>query len=860
MIRERLRRLLRQRRVEVWATIALSLLVCGVMALLHDRQDLQLRRAVQRLETLREARIELSKGFLAVSLAGSPDTPFRREEGLVLISQALDSYSRAARENGLGDGAQAEAFRRGVEDFEASLAGWNPATSPPERTIALRIAYHSLEVQAERLDADTRRALHFLAARLNDEYYAVLAVAAALLALLSAHVYFAGQARMRSEAERDAIAGRHAITLRSIGDAVIVTDRSGGVEFLNHAAEGLTGWSQAEALGRPLVEVFAISGEMDGAPLENPVARVLRDGVTVGLSNDTLLIARDGTRRPIADSAAPIRDDQGRIVGVVLVFRDQTAEKRYQKALLDSEVHYRTLADNGQALIWMSGLDRGCNYFNKPWLRFTGRSLEQELGFGWLEGLHPDDREHCLAAYAEAFERREPFSVEYRLRRADGAYRWIVDLGTPRFDSAGRFEGYLGQCLDITEAKQAETELAKAKLAAEAANRAKSEFLANMSHEIRTPLNGVLGMLQLLQQGADERERREYTGMAMDAGKRLLNLLNDILEFSRLEAGGEAPREDLCHLGAIFAEVGEILGFLARQKGLELAWELDSSVPGEILGDAARLRQVLFNLVGNAVKFTAKGSVRVTAWAGGAAERPRSRRLHLEVADTGIGIADAQAGLIFERFTQSDGSRTRRYEGAGLGLAIVRRIVTLLGGGICVDSRLGEGTTMHVELPLRLPDPAAAGAGPAAADAEPPAGAPAGRPLHVLVAEDDAINQLSLRAMLRQLGHTCVTAGDGRQAVEALRREAFDCVLMDIQMPELDGVAATRLIRAMSDPPGRAGVPIIALTAYALPGDREKFLAAGMDGYLSKPLQMEDLARTLDALPRAERDAAVRNG
>jgi two-component system CheB/CheR fusion protein len=824
------------------------------MAWLHIGQQRQLRLAVHRLETLRQARLDLSKGFLAVSLAGAPESPFQREQGLVFISQAIESYNDALLDNEPGSKERLEYFRKGIQKFQASLADWEPTFSPPERTTALRVAYHGLELQAEQLDTLTRRGLTRLSERLNSEYYVALACAALLLALLSTLVTLGARARARSELERIAMTGRHETTLRSIGDAVIVTDGEGRVELLNAAAEGLTGWTQAEAAGLPLGRVFSLVDEADGAPLESQLDRVLSQNEPVAVTENALLIARDGSSRPVAESAAPIRDEDGGVAGVVLVLRDQTAEKRYRKALLDSEVHYRTLADNGQALIWMGGLDRGCVYFNKPWLRFTGRTLEQELGRGWTEGLHPDDRERCEAAYAAAFDRQERFGLEYRLRNAAGEYRWIMDQGTPRYDSLGRFEGYIGHCLDITVTKQAEAELSSAKLAAEAANRAKSEFLANMSHEIRTPLNGVLGMLQLLQLDAGEKERVQYTAMALEAGQRLLDLLNDILDFSRLEAGGESLRQERYRLAEVLADVDNVLGFLARKKGLTLTWEVDASASCELLGDAARLRQVLFNLAGNAIKFTDSGSVRVSAWAGGDPASPRSRRLYLCIADTGIGISDDQVGMVFERFTQSDSSFTRRFEGAGLGLAIVRRIVQLMDGGICVASEPGGGTVIHVSMPLVLPQegmakaPEAQGAEGAPGLADLPEAAPHG--LHVLVAEDDAVNQLSLRAMLNNMGHSCVIVGDGLKAVEALRREAFDCVFMDIQMPELDGVAATALIRAMTDPPGRARVPIIALTAYAMPSDREKFLAAGMDDYLSKPLQLEELERALAEVAR----------
>ncbi len=252
---------------------------------------------------------------------------------------------------------------------------------------------------------------------------------------------------------------RLATTLDCIGDALITTDARGRITRMNPVAETLTGWREEESLGRPIAEVFVIRHAQTDEPVPIPVEEVLRDGRTVALANHTVLIARDGERHHIADTAAPIRAAAGDIDGVVLVFHDVTEQYRLRQALADSERHFRTLANNGLALIWTSGTDARCDWFNDPWLRFTGRTLEQELGDGWLEGVHPDDRAHVMQSYLEAFDRREPFSLEYRLRHVSGEYRWIIDHGSPRYDQTGAFMGYAGYCLDITQAKRAEAEV-----------------------------------------------------------------------------------------------------------------------------------------------------------------------------------------------------------------------------------------------------------------------------------------------------------------------------------------------------------------------------------------------------------------
>ncbi|MEP7340027.1 MAG: PAS domain S-box protein [Acidobacteriota bacterium] len=267
--------------------------------------------------------------------------------------------------------------------------------------------------------------------------------------------------RKAEESEEQSIAQteRFHTTLASIGDAVITTDIQGKVVFMNQVAESLTGWTPKEASGKPLSEVFRIVNEQTREKVESPLERVLREGKVVGLANHTILIAKDGTERPIDDSGAPIKTPTGEITGAVLVFRDITERRRGEERRREAEARFRMLADTAPVLIWMSGLDKHCDFFNQGWLDFTGRTMEQELGNGWTEGIHPDDFDHCLAVYTTSFDARREFEMEYRLRRFDGEYRWLVDRGIPRFDPDGSFAGYIGSCLDITERKDDELKI-----------------------------------------------------------------------------------------------------------------------------------------------------------------------------------------------------------------------------------------------------------------------------------------------------------------------------------------------------------------------------------------------------------------
>ena len=453
--------------------------------------------------------------------------------------------------------------------------------------------------------------------------------------------------------------------------------------------------------------------------------------------------------------------------------------------------------------------------------------------------VHPADRQRVQAAWDKHMQEGEPFGPEYRIARPDGKEVWVQASAKLFTDEAGRPRRLIGAASNITYRKTQERALVEAKNAAEAANLAKSAFLATMSHEIRTPLNGVLGMAQAMSHDALSDLQRSRLDVIRSSGESLLVVLNDVLDLSKIEAGkfdlvvSEFDLTDLTStICAGFTE-------LAARKAIGFGLTIEAGAEGLYRGDPARIRQMLYNLIGNAVKFTDAGEVGVIL-------RHEEDGIVIEVRDTGIGIKPEPLGKLFNRFEQADASTPRQYGGSGLGLAICRELAALMRGTIAAQSCFGEGSTFTLRLPLeRLAlSPPSRVAAPAA---------PAGNleTLRILVAEDNAVNQLVIRTLLAQAGVEPTVVANGEEAVQAWERQDWDIVLMDIQMPRMDGIAACRAIRAREETGGRRRTPIIALSANTMAHQLKDYVDAGMDAAVGKPIEIGNLFAVLDEVLKA---------
>jgi len=504
-------------------------------------------------------------------------------------------------------------------------------------------------------------------------------------------------------------------------------------------------------------------------------------------------------------------------------------------AMMDSQHALAEAQQIGQLGSWELNLMKNQLTWSAEMYKITGQPISEAPlpPDALIQITHPEDRLWVTDAYTSSLRPGGRYDIECRIiRQSDQQCRWVRACCEHVFDSQGRVVRSIGSIQDITRSKTLEAELRATALAAEDANKAKSAFLAMMSHEIRTPLSGVVGTSELLSDTPLGPGQIDYVQTIHSSAQALLEVVDDILDLSKLDAGKIELEPLPFSPRKVLTDIIRIMRAHALQQGIELILSVEDTVPDGVLGDPTRLRQVLLNLVRNAVKFTEIGQVTL-----GCAEAGQDT-LRFSVSDTGIGIGDEAREKLFQVFSQADVSIARRFGGTGLGLAICRHLVELMGGKIGVDSQVGQGSNFYFVLPL---PPIAL---PKSSEL------PALLPLDLLLAEDNPVNAKVLQALLARAGHSVTLVEHGQGAIEAAMVHQFDAILMDVRMPIVDGLTATRTIRALAGERGR--VPIIGVTANAFAEDRQECLAAGMNGYVSKPVSMAGLSAAIAAAIRPQ--------
>ena len=610
---------------------------------------------------------------------------------------------------------------------------------------------------------------------------------------------------------------------------------------VNESFERFTGYRRDEAIGRTSRELNIWSVETRTRFLE----AIGKKGRVRDLEVD--FRCKDGEHR-VGLVSAEVIEIKGEKCLLALV-KDITERKRTEDKLKESERLLNRAQEMGQIGSWSLDLMTNRLVWSDEIYRIFGLQQQEFAATyeAFLNAVHPEDRDAVNLAYVESMqEGRDGYEIEHRIVRKDtGELRYVHEKCEHGRDTSGRVIRSEGMVRDITEHKQVQAELHHAKEAAEAANTAKSRFLATMSHEIRTPMNGVIGMIELLQHTALSREQREYAESAKKSGIELIHLLNDILDLSKIEADKVELELSTFDLTQLISDTINLLSLHAREKAVKLTSSIDNEVPTTLKGDAGKLRQIIVNLVGNAIKFTPKGSVTLTIRKD--AEDEHSATLRFQVSDSGIGIAADKLEHIFESFTQVDSSTSRKFGGTGLGLAICKRLAQLMGGSIGVESIEGEGSIFWFTVMLEKQDKRAnASPPPSSAQSRSVGVREAGSEIRLLLAEDDPTTQSIVPKLLRNYGYLVDVAGNGREALLELENNDYALVLMDCMMPEINGYEATAVIRNPASAVRRHDIPVIALTGNAMKEDHDRCIAAGMNDHLSKPLILGDLLVKLE--------------
>ena len=635
----------------------------------------------------------------------------------------------------------------------------------------------------------------------------------------------------------------------------IATDAKGVIQIFNVGAERMLGYTAAEVMNKItpadisdpqelIARAKALSVELATPITQGFEALVFKASRGIEDIYELTYIRKDGSRFPAVVSVTALRDVQGFIIGYLLIGTDNTArklveeeQKKSDQRLRDQQFYTRSLIESNIDALMTTDPSGIITDVNKQMEALTGCTRDELIGAPFKSYF--TDPERAEAGIKRVLSEKSVTDYELTARARNGKQTVVSYNATTFYDRNRTLQGVFAAARDVTESKRVEMELKLAKAAAESASRTKSDFLASMSHEIRTPMNAIMGIADLLAKTALSPEQDKYVQIFRRAGDNLLNLINDILDLSKVEASQLELERTGFSLRDHLEIVMEMVAPRAQEKRLTLECEIATDVPTELVGDPTRLRQVLLNLLGNAVKFTLSGEVSLRVTRDADSSVPTA--LRFTVSDTGIGIPHEKLDQVFERFTQADTSTTRRFGGSGLGLTISKRLVELMGGRIWVKSEVEKGSVFAFAVPFEI---WVAANRPAAT----PVGSDIGAPLpalRILLAEDSPDNCTITMAYLEHTPYTVEVAETGAIALEKFTTRHFDLVLMDRQMPVMDGLTATRAIRAWERANDRPPTPIIALTASALKGDREMCLAAGCTAFLTKPIRQEVLLQAI---------------
>ena len=640
------------------------------------------------------------------------------------------------------------------------------------------------------------------------------------------------QNRIRAELakERDLTA----VVLQASSALVIVMNPEGRIIRSNRACEQVTGYSEAELKGKIFWDVF-ISPQEKAATrtrFETLVSKKAR------LAFENEWINKSGEGRQISFSNAVLLGDDGQVEYVVTTGIDITERHRTEQALLKSEAVFRSIWEASQHPTVLTDQIGTILKANRAFSTMVGRTVDAIEGSDIATLFWAEDEHAIRGHYAGQYASRGGGIFLDREFRFSNGRSGTFDVSFTMLDLPGQPLQLLSTYRDVTERKLAR-EVAER---AEALSAAKSEFLANMTHEIRTPLNGILGMTDLTLQTDLKPDQHEYIDLVRSSAEALLFLVNDVLDYSKYEAGKLALNRLDLSVRTLMAEVLKPLALRASLNNLRFEYVVSDNVPDHLIGDPHRLGQILMNLVSNAIKFTHAGKIAVSV----RQESIQASRVTLlfSVRDTGIGIPPEKHRVIFDPFTQADGSTTRKYGGTGLGLSIASGLAKMMDGRIWVESQPGQGATFYFTVTMNLTGEKAVHRSARLADV-PRQGDK--RSLRILLAEDNTVNQRLATHVLEREGHHVQVAGSGREAIAMLQREEFDLVLMDIQMPELNGLQATAHIRQMERISGKR-LPIVAMTAQTGDSDRQRCLKAGMDAYVSKPIRVSELMNLIESV------------